>query len=497
VRRLSTLGTFVVACAMLAPLPAYAHDDLGMGPGTASEPSHPAHVQRAATTATLPEESGYRASGVTIDPLPHGMRPYETSDPIPLAGFGIVDDAGVRMFRVPGDDRLWDHPAGQAQYVLANLNSYRLTHDTGYLDRALANARRLVDRRVESGDAWFYPYPFDWHLRDTTEVAPWYSAIAQGQSLSAFVRLYEVTGDEQWRTAADATFNSLAQAPAPALPFVSWVDSVGHLWLEEYPQPDLVSSERVLNGHMFASFGVADYWALTHDPRAAAIFDGATTSVLQTALTEFRHVGAPSSYSLRHHRSHPAYHQTHVLQFRYLYQLTHLGAFIAFANAYRTDYPQPRVGGQGRLTRKVHRLYRVDRGAAVASRRIDLKKKRFVRFDSRLSVPRHGTLVRISSGKFAGWYVKERYGRAWIGSPTDVHPYAPRKVTVGFRPGTYVGYRYSSSGKRIATRTLRVGVLTTAPSGRSAIVGGQSAFEFTSGTWSGYWVPLQSGMVFS
>jgi hypothetical protein len=399
---------------------------------------------------------------------------------------------------VPGDDRLWNHPVAQAQYALANLNSYRLTGDRIYLDRATANAERLLDTRTEIAGGWYYPYAFDWSFYgDTICKAPWYSAMAEGQALSTFVRLYETTRDERWRVAADATFESLAMEPVAGSAFSSWVDSDHHLWLEEYPQPDIVSSEKVLNGHIFAIFGLVDYWNLTHDQRVHRLIDGAVTTVQDTMLTGFRQPAWSSFYSMRHRQTNPSYHKIHVRQFLELFQLTHRARFVAAANTFRADYPLTSTAGRAILTKKLKRVYRVKRGSVGRHKAVALRHRVTVSVDSRQRTHGHGIMLRVSSGKYAGWYVKERFGRAWMTQPTDDHRYAPRRVSVRFQGGRYVGYRYSARGHRISTKTVRFARASSAPSGRSAIIGGQSAFEFTSGTWAGFWVPIQAGMTFS
>jgi hypothetical protein len=514
VRRFGALGTIAIAIVVLAASPSFGQvgvsgkttadsfvapasevssgtgqpGPIGIGPGTASEPVHAPAAEASALAADAAEDvAGYRTSGVPIVALTPGSRPYDDWPVVPRDGYGLVDDDGVRMFRVAGDTRLWNHPVAQAQYALQNLNSYRLTDDPAYLDRAIANAQRLVDTRVESAGGWFFPYDFDWSFYgDTTCHGPWYSAMAQGQALSTFVRLYQVTGDDAWRAAADATFNTLVQAPVANTPFASWVDSDQHLWLEEYPQPDIVSSEKVLNGHIFAIFGLADYWGLTHDPRAAQLYDGAVTTVQDTMLTVFRQPAWSSYYSMRHRQVNTSYHKVHVHEFLDLFQLTHRARFVAAANTYRADYPLTATAGQAILTRKLKRVYLVKRGTVVGDKAVELRHRVSVSVDSRQRTHGHGIMLRISSGKYAGWYAREAYGRAWMTQPTDEHRYTPRHVGIQFQPGTYVGYRYSSLGHRIATKTVQFARASAAPSGRSAIVGGQSAFEFTTGTWAGY-----------
>ncbi len=81
--------------------------------------------------------------------------------------------------------------------------------------------------------------------------------------------------DPKWRLAADATFLSLLQAPDSSAPFSSRVDTKGRLWFEEYPRYPVADSEMVLNGHIFAMYGLHDYWQLTQDDNARKLFLGA------------------------------------------------------------------------------------------------------------------------------------------------------------------------------------------------------------------------------
>ena len=72
--------------------------------------------------------------------------------------------------------------------------------------------------------------------------APWYSAMAQGEALSLFSRLWAVTKEPAWRQAAEQTLTSLSLGPAAGQPWCSHVDEAGHLWLDEYPR-DLRGSQ--------------------------------------------------------------------------------------------------------------------------------------------------------------------------------------------------------------------------------------------------------------
>jgi hypothetical protein len=104
--------------------------------------------------------------------------------------------------------------------------------------------------------------------------------MAQGIALSLFTRLYESTGAVGYRTAADATWASLLVSRSTSGPWVSYADAGGYLWLEEYADnAPRLSSDRSVNGHLFALFGVWDYWRLTKSSSAVAIFDGAATTL--------------------------------------------------------------------------------------------------------------------------------------------------------------------------------------------------------------------------
>lgn len=267
--------------ATAGPAPAVGQGDLiGAGTpadGTASPPSRDvAAVLRAQAAAPTPAGRTrlavptppfeFATSGFTPHPVPAAELPYALTTPVPRVDTGVHDAEGVRMFLV--GTKQYDHPVAQAQYGLANLDSYRLTQDATYLNRAIAQAQRLVDTKVESRGAWFYPYPFDFSvhgLAADTMRAPWYSGMAQGQALSLFVRLYQVTGNADWRVAADQTVLSFTLPVVDGLPSIVHVDSSDHLWIDEYPlsatRDDLIKNRGIyvrISAGSLAGYSVPD-----------------------------------------------------------------------------------------------------------------------------------------------------------------------------------------------------------------------------------------------
>ena len=106
-----------------------------------------------------------------------------------------IDSTGLPYYTRRDTGARADHPVVYAQYGIAALTEYQRTDDPKWLAHAARNAERLTQIRVERGTGWWYPYNFPWTYYSRTLKAPWFSAMAQGQSLSLFTRLAEETGD--------------------------------------------------------------------------------------------------------------------------------------------------------------------------------------------------------------------------------------------------------------------------------------------------------------
>jgi hypothetical protein len=212
--------------------------------------------------------------------------------------------------------------------------------DAIWLQRAKANAQKLIAIHTESAGAWWFPYTFDWTYYDRTLTAPWWSGMAQGQVLSLFSRLAGVDPSGPWRNAADHTWLSFKQEKTATGPW-STVIIDSYLWFEEYAgnQPPL----QVLNGHLFATFGLWDYWNLTGDPETAAYIDGAATTVL-AHMDEIRVPGGPSYYCVQPNYcqspdwQNAGYHPVHIWQLRTMARLTGDVRFAEWADLLASDF---------------------------------------------------------------------------------------------------------------------------------------------------------------
>ena len=281
--------------------------------------------------------SSYRADAYDLLEIPADAGPYAD----PLVGrlvWPTSDATDVVQFQLE-DGGLRDHPVQLAQEVLRLVEDHAAGADQRYLAAARRHADRLIAIGVDVDGALFFPYRFDFVLHgNPTDVmhAPWYSAMAQGQALSAFVALYAATGEPGYRRAADATFASFLDSgdPRGGGPWVTFVDSDGYLWLEEYAKGPPM---QVLNGHIFATFGLYDYARLTDEPPARRLFDAAVTTVRRYGEA-FRHPGGLSSYCLRWHVTSEKYHFVHVNQLRTLSAMTGDRWFAGLADRLAGDY---------------------------------------------------------------------------------------------------------------------------------------------------------------
>ncbi len=404
--------------------------------------------------------------------------------PIPKADSDPHDAQGVRMFWYGG--RLHNHPVGQAVFGLRNLRSYVLTHDAFYLRRAQAQAQRLIGRRRLVGSAWFYPYDFPFGIMTRT---PWYSAMSQGLALPLLAGLFQATHSAIYQQAAQATLASFLRSGPSAAPWVANVDANGYLWLQEYPAS---SPDYTLNGFIYASIGLYDYYRVTGDRRALELFKGAATTVLHYAHL-YRRPGWLSFYCLAHHD--PAtdnYHQIHVHQFLTLYRITGKLTFAHLADAFESDYPEPAVGGLVKATPGTYVEMRFDAAGAVVARR-PVRIAHAVRFAVRRRERiRHesGYWFTATSGPFAGWLVREQAGRVFRLGVLPFLGYRPsRTVTL---PGghTYVGHTYDAHGAVTGTRTLTASTATKATADRRATVNGRDEVHIAGGPLYDYWLPL-------
>jgi hypothetical protein len=255
--------------------------------------------------------------GPGYEPQPLGQR----FDPDKVRGYYLDLSAKTTSLTAEAPERLV--PAGLAQLAL------------GWWERSLRGEERAIEafdracglllgRAVAQNDALLWPYDVavpKYGLR-----TPWFSAMAQGQIASVFVRA--ASRDE---SAADTALRALRPLLDRAGPFV--VDLKEGPVLEEAPTSP---PSCVLNGWIYALWGVRDVAVGLGSTEAARLFEESLQALLAT-LHEYD-TGWWSRYSLwadGRDLAKPFYHRIHVAQLEALHALTGVTELAAVAARWR------------------------------------------------------------------------------------------------------------------------------------------------------------------
>ncbi len=251
--------------------------------------------------------------------------------------------------------RAWDgvnvfHPVSLAGQTLGSISRYAKQPTTAEGCRQLNIARNNAMYFLQSpnrhtvGEADFYAYDFPVLIGGVPQKyipAPWYSGMGQGHMLSVFSRLYQIDRNPVWLEAARRTFNSFTVPRIQGRPWVTIEDGNGRIWFEEYAGD--VAAPLVINGQVFAIFGMYDYYKASGDPRARITMDAGATTMLD-AYPEYRDPGARSFYCAENPHCQSArwrasvhYHTVVIDQLEVLAQMTGDRRFSMAAAALRAD----------------------------------------------------------------------------------------------------------------------------------------------------------------
>jgi heparosan-N-sulfate-glucuronate 5-epimerase len=290
---------------------------------------------------------------------------------------GPFDPAGIPLLDYHGAIGLQYNPIAIAQWGLANYNLFAETNDPSRREKTLKAADWLVSNLERNAHGlWVWNHHFDWEYRDTLK-APWYSGLAQGQGVSLLIRAHAVTRDEKYREAADRAFLALTKPIADG--GVLCEDAAGNCWIEEY----LVDPPtHILNGFIWALWGVYDYWLARSDATARQVFDRGVQTLVRNlprydtgywSLYELSDGqpsngkpsnGKPSNVhsSDRQPSNHqpktrikmlasPFYHRLHIVQLQVMARLTGDPIFTTYADRWQS-YANRRVNRARALVEK-------------------------------------------------------------------------------------------------------------------------------------------------
>jgi len=242
------------------------------------------------------------------------------------------------------------NPIAIAQWGLANYNLFCETGDNVRRQKTLKAAGWLAANLEQNVHGlWVWNHHFDWDYRDMLK-APWYSGLAQAQGISLLLRAYVHPHSDgcEYLRAAEKALIALTRPIAEG--GVLFEDDNKDLWIEEY----LVNPPtHILNGFMWALWGVFDFWLARKDASAKVIFDRGVATLLRN-LARFD-TGYWSLYEQSGTRlkmlASPFYHQLHIVQLSVMFKLTGDVRFAAVAEKWE-KYSQRRANRTRALVEK-------------------------------------------------------------------------------------------------------------------------------------------------
>jgi hypothetical protein len=244
---------------------------------------------------------------------------------------GEYDESGIPLLNYHGKVGLQYNPIAIAQYGLGNYNLFSRTGDQEHRRKFVAVADWLVGNLEQNpAGQWVWNHHFDWEYR-TLLKAPWYSALAQGQGISLLVRASRETGNPSYLEAAQRAFETFLKNTNKG--GITYVDGEGYTWFEE---AIVDPPTHILNGFIWASWGVYDYSLYTRDEQARRLFDEAVRTQRDN-LPQFD-AGFWSLYeqsgTWMKMLASPFYHHLHIVQLQVMHRLTGESVFADYARCW-------------------------------------------------------------------------------------------------------------------------------------------------------------------
>jgi heparosan-N-sulfate-glucuronate 5-epimerase len=246
---------------------------------------------------------------------------------------GPFDQAGIPLLDYRGALGRQHNPIAIAQYGLGNYNLYARTGDPDRKARFLKMADWLQSMLVPNHASlrvWMHNFNFEY--RDTLR-APWYSGLAQGQGISLLLRAHKETGAPEYLSCAQQALESFDVDVKKG--GVAYEDQDRNLWFEEYV---VFPPTHILNGFIWAIWGIYDYFLATGEAHAKELFARAVET-LRKSLPRFD-TGFWSLYEQSGTKlpmiASPFYHGLHIVQLRVMHKLTGDAFFAEVADRWES-----------------------------------------------------------------------------------------------------------------------------------------------------------------
>jgi len=246
------------------------------------------------------------------------------------AAYRLLDrETKVPVLDYRGRTGLQFNPIAIAQWGLGNHQLWLAAQGAEQAGRVRAAADWLagnLDLNSSGVPVWWHH--FDFEYREGLS-APWYSGLAQGQGISLLIRAHEMNPQSGYLEAAEAAFESLKTSVDEG--GAAFWDCTGDYWIEEY----LVDPpSHILNGFLWASWGLRDYYLAMRDTSAERLFQAAAQTIARN-LPRYD-TGYWSMYEAPWGErmlmlASPFYHRLHTVQLGIMARLTGMKIFEEYS----------------------------------------------------------------------------------------------------------------------------------------------------------------------
>ncbi|MCK5260578.1 MAG: hypothetical protein KAJ44_00180 [Thermoplasmatales archaeon] len=211
------------------------------------------------------------------------------------------DKNGVILSKIPYTQEYHYHTTSIASYAIKNSDNPKI------FDPQIRWLVNNIDQDGAYRQNFTFPHYYNFPK-------PWIGGLCQGLAISALIKAYKKYDKKTYLDTAKKAFNCLNRDIEDE--GCIFTDRKGEVWIEEYPV-----CPHILNGFIYALFGIYDLYKETKNKEIKNLFDGS----IQTITTNLKNydMGFWSLYDLA--EKLPAtefYHTIHIKQLNALYKIT-------------------------------------------------------------------------------------------------------------------------------------------------------------------------------
>ncbi len=260
---------------------------------------------------------------------PDDILPYYFNQAKKADYFGPFDTSGIPLYKIKG--KCIYSPVFISMYALGHLELYRCNAT----DENLSIFKMMVDWFVSNQNergAWLTSSK----VKKFDLFKPWPSAMVQGLAISCLVRAFKVIGDEKYIDCAIKALEPYQKSVGEG--GVASIDE-GYIFYDEYPSK---GRYHVLNGFIFALWGLYDLIRLNENSKAKSLYDEGFYTLIE-CLPRFD-IGYWSLYHISKGMKNPAtipYHRLHINQLDVMYAISGYDIFKKYQKLWNVYLQKP------------------------------------------------------------------------------------------------------------------------------------------------------------